>query len=146
MEEKKRSEKIDREVNHLWSMKKVVVIPIVVEALGAVIQRIENFTQRVRVDSMVKYLQETTLLENGRILRKVVEKGPHHLISHVANSQYLRSITGYKYCATKAKTTVVVIIIIKITTTIIIIDNYNHNNSGCLIYKINKLIKKSVKH
>ena len=102
-------------------MKKVDVIPIVVGALVAVTQLIENFFQRVGVNSRSKHLQETMLLETGRILWKVDEKGPYHLSSHVANGRCLRSITGYKYCATKAT-----------TTRVIIYQNFkNKNNSLC---------------
>ena len=42
---KERSENLVQEVKHLWSMKKVDVIPFVLRALGADSQGIKNFIQ-----------------------------------------------------------------------------------------------------
>lgn len=62
--EKKKDEKLAREVKHVRSMKKVDVTPIIVMGeLAAVGQRIENFIQRVRLNIGVEHLQETTPLK-----------------------------------------------------------------------------------
>lgn len=57
------------EVKHLCLVKKVDVIPIVVGALGAVSQRVENFIQRIGFNIRVEHLQTATPLGTTQILR-----------------------------------------------------------------------------
>lgn len=62
------------EVKHLCLVKKVDVIPIVVGALGAVSQRVENFIQRIGFNIRVEQLQKTKRLGTTSVLSKVLEK------------------------------------------------------------------------
>ena len=75
-EEKKidRYDKLAWEVKRLWTMKKVVVIPIIVGALGTVSQDIEKYIAQIGVAIRVEQLQKTALLGTARILRRVLEK------------------------------------------------------------------------
>ena len=55
-------------------MKKVIVIPITVCALGTVSKDLENYIEQLGVAIRLEHLQKTALLGTAQILRKVFEE------------------------------------------------------------------------
>jgi len=60
------------EIARLWDMQKVLVIPIVVGALGAVSTRFQKFVKDIGITLKIEYAQKTALLGTARILRLVL--------------------------------------------------------------------------
>ena len=75
----KEQEKIEKyqdlrqEIAHLWGMKKVQVIPIVIGALGMISQKPETWLGKIGVSIRTETLQKSTLLGTARILRRTLE-------------------------------------------------------------------------
>ena len=75
----KEQEKIEKyqdlrqEIAHLWGMKKVQVIPIVIGALGMISQRLETWLGKIGVSIRTETLQKSTLLGTARILRRTLD-------------------------------------------------------------------------
>ena len=61
------------EIKELWSMKRVDVVPIVIEALGTVSKKLEKWIDRIGVKLNIEHLQKTSILGTVRILRKTLE-------------------------------------------------------------------------
>ena len=53
-------------------MKKVVVIPIVVGALGTITAKFEKHTENLGIEVRVEHVQKSALLGAARIIRKVL--------------------------------------------------------------------------
>ena len=53
-------------------MKKAVVIPVVIVALGAVSLDFKRHMEKLEVEARLEYLQKTALLGTASILRKVL--------------------------------------------------------------------------
>ena len=66
-------EDLKREVAIMWNMKKVLVIPVFIGALGAVSKELNKWIENIGINVRMGYLQKTALLGTGRILRKVLE-------------------------------------------------------------------------
>ena len=60
------------EIARMWGMKKVIVIPLVVGALGAISADFEKYVAAIGIEMKVEHAQKTTLLETTRILRLVL--------------------------------------------------------------------------
>ena len=60
------------EIARMWGMKKVIVIPLVVGALGAISADFEKYVAAIGIEMKVEQAQKTTLLETTRILRLVL--------------------------------------------------------------------------
>ena len=60
------------EITRLWQMKKVVVIPIVVGALGTITAKLEKFIESLGIDIRIEHFQKSALLGTTRIIRKVL--------------------------------------------------------------------------
>ena len=64
----KEREKIEKytllkgEIARLWQMKKVVVIPIVVGALGAITTKFEQYIESLRIEIRIERFQKSPLL------------------------------------------------------------------------------------
>ena len=71
---KDRYDRLAFELKQLWSMKKVIVIPIIVGALGAMSKDLENYIEQLEITIRLEHLQKTALLGTARILRKVLEE------------------------------------------------------------------------
>ena len=56
----------------LWNVRKVIVIPIVVGALGAITTQFEKFIMEAGIQLRVKFVQKSSLLGTARILRFVL--------------------------------------------------------------------------
>ena len=50
------------EIARLWQMKKVVVIPIVVEALEAKTTKFEKYIESLGIEIIIKHVQKSALL------------------------------------------------------------------------------------
>ena len=57
----------------MWGMKKVIVIPIVVGALGAVSKELDKYIEKIGITLNIGHVQNTAILGTARILRKVLE-------------------------------------------------------------------------
>ena len=74
----KEQEKIEKyqllrdEMMRIWGMKKVVVIPVVIGALGAISIEFENHVKKLKLEIRIEHVQKTALLGTARILRKVL--------------------------------------------------------------------------
>ena len=53
-------------------MKKVVVIPIVVRALGFITTKSEKYIESLGIDIRIQHVQKSALLGTARIIRKVL--------------------------------------------------------------------------
>ena len=60
------------EIGRLWQMKKVVVIPIVVGALGTITTKFEKYIESLGIEIRTEYIQKSALLGPTRIIRKVL--------------------------------------------------------------------------
>ena len=75
----KEQEKIDkyqdikREIQRLWRLKKVNVMPVAVGALGSASKNFSKYMEKIGIELEVGEAQKTTLLGAARILRKVLE-------------------------------------------------------------------------
>ena len=75
----KEQEKIDkyqnirREIQRIWKLNKVVVVPIVIGTLGCVTKNLEKYIEKIGIEVQIAELQKTTLLGSARILRKTLE-------------------------------------------------------------------------
>ena len=74
----KEREKIEKysllkdEIARLRQMKKVVVIPIVVGALGTITTKFEKYIESLGIEISIEHIQKTALLGTARIIRKVL--------------------------------------------------------------------------
>ena len=53
-------------------MKKIVVIPFVVGALGTMTTKFEKYIESLGIEIRIEHVQESTLLGTARIIRKVL--------------------------------------------------------------------------
>ena len=64
---------LKREIQRLWNLQKIDVVPVVLGALGSVKKNIEKYVDKRGIKIDLHTVQKTTLLETARILRKVLE-------------------------------------------------------------------------
>ena len=57
-------------------MKKVVVIPIVVRALGTITTKFEKYIESLGIDIRIQHVQKSALLGTARIIRYYIVKYP----------------------------------------------------------------------
>ena len=60
------------EIARLWSIRKVEIIPVVVDALGAVSKQFEAYIEAIGIEMNIEHAQKTALLGSARILRLVL--------------------------------------------------------------------------
>ena len=60
------------EIARLWQMKKVVVVPIVVGALGTITTKFEKYIESLGIEIRIEHVQKSALLRTRRIIRKVL--------------------------------------------------------------------------
>ena len=63
---------LNDEIARLWQMRKVVVFPIVVGALGTITTKFEKYIERVGIKIRIEHVQKSALLGTVRIIRKVL--------------------------------------------------------------------------
>ena len=59
-------------ISRSWQMKKAVVIPIVVGALGTITTTFEKYIERLEIEIRLEHVQKSALLGTARIIRKVL--------------------------------------------------------------------------
>ena len=64
---------LKREIEKLWKLKMVEVVPVVIGALGRVTKEFDGWIEKLGITNNVGVMQKTTLLGTRRILRKVLE-------------------------------------------------------------------------
>ena len=60
------------EIAKVWRMRKVIVIPVVIGALGAISVNFKEYMKRIGVNVKLEVIQKTALLGTAKILRKVL--------------------------------------------------------------------------
>ena len=60
------------EIAKVWRMRKVIVVPVVIGALGAVSVNFKEYMKRTGVNVRLEVIQKTALLGTAKILRKVL--------------------------------------------------------------------------
>ena len=58
------------EIAKVWRMRKVIVVPVVIGALGAVSVSIKEYMKRIGVNVRLEVIQKTALLGTVKILKK----------------------------------------------------------------------------
>ena len=58
------------EMSNVWRMRKVLVVPVVIEALGAVSVNFKEYMKRIGVNVKLEVIQKTALLGTARVLKK----------------------------------------------------------------------------
>ena len=56
-------QELKHEIARMWAMTKVDIIPVVVEALGAVTKKLEKWIDKLSLKISTQHLQKTTLLQ-----------------------------------------------------------------------------------
>ena len=75
----KEEEKIDKyrdlgiEIKALWRLKKVLIVPVVIGALGSISDRRQGYLADIHVGLKPVTMQKTGLLGSARILRRILE-------------------------------------------------------------------------
>ena len=60
------------EIAKLWRMRKVIVVPVVIAALGAVSVNFKEYIKRTGVNVRLEVIQKTALLGTAMILKKLL--------------------------------------------------------------------------
>ena len=60
------------EIAKVWRMRKVIVVPVVIGALGAVSVNFKEDMRQIGVNVRLEIIQKTALLGSAKILRKVL--------------------------------------------------------------------------
>ena len=60
------------EIAKVWRVRKVIVVPVVIGALGAVSVNFKEYMKRIGVNVRLDVIQKTALLGTAKILRKVL--------------------------------------------------------------------------
>ena len=60
------------EIAKLWRMRKVIVVPVVIGALGAVSVNFKEYMKRIGVNVRLEVIQKTALLGTAKILKKLL--------------------------------------------------------------------------
>ena len=73
IEKMEKYDELKREIKRMWAMKKIEVISIVVDALGAVSGKLNNWIKKLDIHMKIDLLQKTALLGTARILKRSLE-------------------------------------------------------------------------
>ena len=69
----KELEKLEKyQLLKVWRIRKVIVVPVVIGALGAVSVNFKEYLKRIGVNVRLEVIQKTALLGTAKILRKVL--------------------------------------------------------------------------
>ena len=60
------------EIAKVWRMRKVIVVPIAIGALGAISVNFKEYMERIGVNVRLEVIQKTALLGTAKMLRKVL--------------------------------------------------------------------------
>ena len=71
--EDKELEKLEKyQLLKVWRMRKVIVVPVVIAALGAVSVNFKEYMRQIGVNVRLEIIQKIALLGSAKILRKVL--------------------------------------------------------------------------
>ena len=62
---------VKRRIARLWQMKKVVVIPIVIGALGTITTKFEEYIESLGIEIRIERIRKSALLGTASIIRKI---------------------------------------------------------------------------
>ena len=60
------------EIAKVWRVRKVIVVPVVIGALGAVSVNFKEYMKRIGANARLEVIQKTTLLGTAKIVKKVL--------------------------------------------------------------------------
>ena len=72
-EKVKQYHKLKIEIKRLWQCKKVVVIPIIIEALGTISKGFRTWIRKIQMEDNYDSMQKVWLLGTAKIIRKVLD-------------------------------------------------------------------------
>ena len=72
-EKKGKYEDLRREVAKLWSVRKVVIIPIVIGALGTLSRNFKKYVEGLEMRQLTSLLQKTCILGTAEIIRRTLD-------------------------------------------------------------------------
>ena len=72
LEKVEKCQLLKNEIAKFWRMRKIVVFPVVIGALGAVSVNFKEYMKRIGVNVKLEVIQKTALLGKAKILRKVL--------------------------------------------------------------------------
>ena len=66
-------QELKREIKHLWKLRKVQIVPVVVGALGFVTKRLRELVKELEITLQTRVFKKTALLGRVRIQKKVLD-------------------------------------------------------------------------
>ena len=72
-EKKGKYEDLRREVAKLWRVRKVVIIPIVIGALGTLSRNFKTYVEGLEMRQLTSLLQKTCILGKAKVIRRMSE-------------------------------------------------------------------------
>ena len=66
----RRTEGLKDEIAKVWHMRKVIVVPVVIGALGAISVNFKEYMKRIGVNVKLEVIQKTALLGTAKILKE----------------------------------------------------------------------------
>ena len=72
-EKREKYEDLRREVAKLWNVRKVVIIPIIIGALGTLSKNFKRYVEQLEMGQMTSLLQKTCVLGTAKITRRTLE-------------------------------------------------------------------------
>ena len=60
------------EIIKMWGVTKIVIVPMVIGALGALSKNFEKYVKKLETEARAEIMQKTALLGTARLLRKVL--------------------------------------------------------------------------
>ena len=73
IEKIERYQNLKRELNRLWSLKKIEVVSVIVGALGCISKDFSGWMDTLGINLNVRTVQKSVLLGTARILRKALD-------------------------------------------------------------------------
>ena len=64
---------LKRQIERLWNLKKIGLIPVVLRALASITMNIEKYVDKIKIKVDIHTTQKNTLLGTARISRKLLE-------------------------------------------------------------------------
>ena len=72
-EKREKYEDLRREVAKLWCVRKVVIIPIIIGALGTLSKNFKRYVEQLEMGQMTSLLQKTCVLGTAKIIRRTLD-------------------------------------------------------------------------
>ena len=111
-------------IARIWGMKELIVIPVVVDPLGAISTGFEKYIAAIVIDMRIEQAQKTGLLGTARILKLVLGCSKKHHYRHYCARLCETFDNGFLSALTRSAGTT------NNNTLSIIIDDNNSNNNN----------------